>query len=71
MLEWVMTACEDADVKDMCIVKGFGAEIIENYVGDRCTILKSTLQTEHTPFLKPDPQGINRAVSVTPGQAPV
>ena len=37
MLEWVMTACEDADVKDMCIVKGFGAEIIENYVGDRCT----------------------------------
>ena len=41
MLEWVMTACEDADVKDMCIVKGFGAEIIENYVGDRCTTVCS------------------------------
>lgn len=37
MLEWVMTACEKADVKDICVVKGFGAEVIENYVGDRCT----------------------------------
>lgn len=37
LLEWVMTACENADVKDMCIVKGYNAEVIESYVGDRCT----------------------------------
>lgn len=37
MLEWVMTACENADVKDMCVVKGYNAEVIEEYVGDRCT----------------------------------
>lgn len=37
MLEWVMTACENADVKDICVVKGYNAEVIENYIGDRCT----------------------------------
>lgn len=36
MLEWVMSACENADVKDMCVVKGYNAEVIEDYVGDRC-----------------------------------
>ena len=42
MLEWVMSACEKADVKDMCIVKGYNAEVIENYVGSRCaTVLQS------------------------------
>lgn len=37
MLEWVMTACEKADVNDMCIVTGYNAEVIENYIGERCT----------------------------------
>ena len=42
MLEWVMSACEKADVKDMCIVKGYNAEVIEDYVGSRCaTVLQS------------------------------
>ena len=42
MLEWVMSACEKADVKDMCIVKGYNAEVIEDYVGGRCaTVLQS------------------------------
>lgn len=41
MLEWVMSACEKADVKDMCIVKGYNAEVIENYIGSRCaTVLQ-------------------------------
>lgn len=41
MLEWVMSACEKADVKDMCIVKGYNAEVIEDYIGSRCaTVLQ-------------------------------
>ncbi|MDE5991656.1 MAG: bifunctional UDP-N-acetylglucosamine diphosphorylase/glucosamine-1-phosphate N-acetyltransferase GlmU [Oscillospiraceae bacterium] len=43
MLEWVMSACEKADVKDMCIVKGYNAEVIEDYIGDRCA---SVLQSQ-------------------------
>lgn len=36
MLEWVITACEGAAISDLCIVKGFGAKVIEDYIGDRC-----------------------------------
>ena len=42
MLEWVIDACKDADIRDLCIVKGFNAEVIEEYVGDRYqTVLQS------------------------------
>ena len=37
MLEWVMTACGDAGINDLCIVKGYNAKVIEDYIGDRCT----------------------------------
>lgn len=37
MLEWVMTACEDAGINDLCIVKGYNAKVIEDYIGNRCT----------------------------------
>jgi bifunctional UDP-N-acetylglucosamine pyrophosphorylase/glucosamine-1-phosphate N-acetyltransferase len=35
MLEWVISACEDADVTDICVVKGFGAEVIDDYLKKR------------------------------------
>ena len=35
MLEWVIKACEKSDVDNICIVKGFNAQIIENYVAGR------------------------------------
>ena len=35
MLEWVIKACEKSDLSEICIVKGFNAEVIENYVNGR------------------------------------
>jgi bifunctional UDP-N-acetylglucosamine pyrophosphorylase/glucosamine-1-phosphate N-acetyltransferase len=35
MLEWVISACETADVLDICVVKGFGAEVIDDYLKKR------------------------------------
>ena len=32
MLEWVISACEDAGVKDICVVKGFMGEYIDEYL---------------------------------------
>lgn len=36
MLEWVITACERSEIGGICVVKGYNAEVIENYVGGRC-----------------------------------
>lgn len=42
MLDWVTEACKNADVTDICIVKGFNADVIEDYVGERYyTVLQS------------------------------
>lgn len=35
MLEWVISACEDAGVKDICVVKGFMGEYIDEYLSSR------------------------------------
>lgn len=35
MLEWVIKACENADMNDLCIVTGFNKEVIENYLDGR------------------------------------
>lgn len=36
MLEWVIKACEGADMSDLCVVTGFNHEVIEEYLGGRC-----------------------------------
>ena len=36
MLEWVLSSCEDAGLDGICVVKGYNAEVIENYIGNRC-----------------------------------
>lgn len=36
MLEWVLDACEESMLDDICIVKGYNAEVIENYINGRC-----------------------------------
>jgi len=42
MLEWVIKACENAELSNLCIVKGFMAEYIDEYLGDRYeTVLQS------------------------------
>lgn len=64
MLEWVISACESAGVGDICVVKGFMGEMIDDYVGSRCrTVLQAErLGTGHAvmqavPFLKEDESG--------------
>lgn len=35
MLEWVISACEDAGVENICVVKGFMGEYIDEYLSSR------------------------------------
>ena len=64
MLEWVITACEKSGVNDICVVKGFRGEMIDEYLKDRCkTVLQAErLGTGHAvmqavPFLKENESG--------------
>ena len=42
MLEWVIKACENAELSNLCIVKGFMAEYIDEYLNGRYeTVLQS------------------------------
>ena len=36
MLEWVLTACESAKLRRICVVTGYEAEQIKSYLGTRC-----------------------------------
>ena len=63
MLEWVISACRSADIGDICVVKGFKGEMIDEYLDGRCkTVLQAErLGTGHAvmqavPFLEADPQ---------------
>ena len=51
MLEWVVSACEKAALTDLCIVKGYNAQVIEDYIGDR-----------YTTVLQPQRMGTGHAV---------
>ncbi len=64
MLEWVISACEDAGLSDICVVKGFMGEMIDEYLGGRYkTVLQAErLGTGHAvmqavPFLKENEEG--------------
>ncbi|MDE5582176.1 MAG: bifunctional UDP-N-acetylglucosamine diphosphorylase/glucosamine-1-phosphate N-acetyltransferase GlmU [Ruminococcus sp.] len=43
MLEWVISACEDGGAEDICVVKGFRGEMIDEYLSGR---YQSVLQAE-------------------------
>jgi bifunctional UDP-N-acetylglucosamine pyrophosphorylase/glucosamine-1-phosphate N-acetyltransferase len=43
MLEWVINACENAGLRDICVVKGYNAEVIEKHINGR---YDTVLQTE-------------------------
>jgi bifunctional UDP-N-acetylglucosamine pyrophosphorylase/glucosamine-1-phosphate N-acetyltransferase len=53
MLEWVLSACENSEISDICVVKGYNAEAIDDYLasrnGKKCdTVLqKERLGTGH------------------------
>jgi len=63
MLEWVISACENAGISDICVIKGFKGEMIDEYLGGR---YKTALQAERlgtghavmqaVPFLQEDTQ---------------
>lgn len=64
MLEWVISACDEAEITDICIIKGFMGEMIDEYLGGRCrTALQAErLGTGHAvmqaiPFLNEDKSG--------------
>lgn len=64
MLEWVVSACEKSEINDICVVKGFRGEMIDEYLNGRCrTVLQAErLGTGHAvmqavPFLKEDESG--------------
>ncbi|WP_295088006.1 bifunctional UDP-N-acetylglucosamine diphosphorylase/glucosamine-1-phosphate N-acetyltransferase GlmU [Ruminococcus sp.] len=64
MLHWVITACESADITDICVVKGFKGEMIDEYLGKKyTTVLQAErLGTGHAvqqaiPFLENDTSG--------------
>ena len=64
MLSWVISACEAADISDICVVKGFKGEMIDEYLGgEYTTVLQAErLGTGHAvkqavPFLEEDTDG--------------
>lgn len=64
MLEWVISACEESGISDICVIKGFKGEMIDEYLGDRYTtaLQAERLGTGHAvmqgiPFLKEDDSG--------------
>lgn len=64
MLEWVIGACENSGIKDICVVKGYKAEMIDEYLGGRYeTVLQAErLGTGHAvmqaiPFMKKNSDG--------------
>lgn len=64
MLEWVLGACEAAGLPRICVVTGYEAKQIEDYLGDRCATAYQAerLGTGHAvmqaiPFLEGDTDG--------------
>jgi bifunctional UDP-N-acetylglucosamine pyrophosphorylase/glucosamine-1-phosphate N-acetyltransferase len=64
MLEWVISACEESGLSDICVVKGFMGEMIDEYLDGRYkTVLQAErLGTGHAvmqavPFLSEDTDG--------------
>jgi len=64
MLNWVISACEAAELSDICVVKGFKGEMIDEYLdGKYITVLQAErLGTGHAvqqaiPFLENDTTG--------------
>ena len=52
MLQWVIDACNDAGISNICVVKGYGADMLDEY-------LLGSLRT----VLQPERLGTGHAVS--------
>lgn len=74
MLEWVLSACEKAEIPRICVVTGYESQQIEQYLGSRCrtAFQAERLGTGHAvmqtiPFLEED---MNGSTLVLCGDAP-
>lgn len=49
MIDWVLDACEESEITDVCVVTGFNHTVIEQHLGNRCTTVfqKERLGTGH------------------------
>ena len=56
MIEWVLTACENADIEDICVIKGYKAQLLDEYVQSRST------RSEVTTILQEEQLGTGHAV---------
>lgn len=54
MLRWVIKACERAGMSELCIVKGFNGEVIEEYLGGK-----------YTTVMQPERMGTGHAVMMS------
>lgn len=74
MLEWVIKSCEEAGISDICIVKGYNAEVIENYIGGRykTVMQKERMGTGHAVMMAVDwlKERIDSNVIILCGDAP-
>ena len=53
MILWVTSACEDAGLENICIVKGYASEVLDDYLGGRYEQLCSTKGLEQvTPLCR-------------------
>ena len=43
MIDWVIKAVRDSGIEDICVIKGFGAEFLEEHLGTTC---ETALQSE-------------------------
>ncbi|MDR0947811.1 MAG: bifunctional UDP-N-acetylglucosamine diphosphorylase/glucosamine-1-phosphate N-acetyltransferase GlmU [Ruminococcus sp.] len=44
MIEWVLSSCETAGLSDICVVTGFGSEILEDFLNRREKVYPTVLQ---------------------------
>ena len=74
MLEWVIKSCEEAGISDICIVKGYNAEVIENYIGGRhkTVMQEERMGTGHAVMMAVDwlKERIDSNVIILCGDAP-
>lgn len=61
MLEWVLTACENASIGRICVIKGFRGEMIDEYLSDRDS------RSEITAVLQEEQLGTGHAVMQASG----
>ncbi len=74
MLEWVIKACEKSGLEDLCIVKGYNAEVIDTYLDGRYdTVLQfERMGTGHAVMMAIDwlKERIDGNVLILNGDAP-